>query len=67
MINWKSKLLMLLLAVLGSICSYILINQFIINLLLSQYIGIEVIVTVFHALYNYSKKSVIQSMNDPSY
>jgi uncharacterized membrane protein YfcA len=67
MINWKSRLLMFLLAILGSVCGYILINQFIINITISQYIGIEVIVTIFHGMYNYSKKTVIQSMNDSSY
>jgi hypothetical protein len=39
-------------AILGTVISYFLINEFVISISIAQYLVIEVIVTVFHALYN---------------
>lgn len=49
------RLRLLIVAVLGSVLSFLFIDSLIINLSVFQYIGIEFLITVMHQLYNYAK------------
>ena len=51
------KGLLLLIAVLGSIISYYTVNLFIVSISFMQYLTIELIITIMHALYNKAKKN----------
>jgi hypothetical protein len=46
-------------AILGSVLAYFIINVFIVPLKVWQYVAIEVLITMFHFLYN----NVIVSIN----
>lgn len=46
---------LLTIAILGSITGYVVINNFIVNVSIGQYICIEILVTVLHALYNIAR------------
>jgi hypothetical protein len=50
-------------AILGSILGYIIINSYITSMSVIQYLGIELIVTFFHGLYNYIKVSLKPTLN----
>jgi hypothetical protein len=41
-----------IIAIMGSVLAYFIINMFIIPLKVWQYIAIEVLITLFHFLYN---------------
>jgi hypothetical protein len=45
-------------AILGTVVSYFIISTFIVQLTFLKYLGIEAIVSVFHALYNSLKKQL---------
>lgn len=45
----------LLIAILGSVFSCYIISNFIVSINWKQYIGIELVITFFHFLYNYNK------------
>mgnify|MGYP003150305429 CR=1 FL=1 len=55
----KSKLLLLALAILGSLSAWALINLALIKINLFDYFIIEIIITVLHLLYNKAKKDFI--------
>lgn len=57
------KLLLLIIAILGSIFAFWFIDNFITNLNLMQYIYIELIITVSHMLYNKAKNQIVTSLN----
>lgn len=46
-----------MIAVLGSIISYYTVNLFIVSISFMQYLIIELIITIMHALYNKAKKN----------
>jgi hypothetical protein len=45
-------------AILGTVVSYFIISTYIVQLTFLKYLGIEAIVSVFHALYNSLKKQL---------
>ena len=55
----KSKLLLLALAIFGSLSAWALINLALIKINLFDYFIIEIIITVLHLLYNKAKKDII--------
>jgi len=55
----KLNVVLLFTAILGSVLGYLIIKTFIISINLTEYLAIEFIITVFHWLYNYSKKRVL--------
>lgn len=63
MINFKKKSMLFLCAVIGSFASYLLIKELIIDIKLYQYLGIEVIISIAHYLYNKLKESKIEFFN----
>lgn len=46
---------LLIIAILGSIIGYVVINNFIVSVGIGQYIAIELLVTVLHSLYNIAR------------
>ena len=52
----KAKLFMI--AILGSVIAFLLIDLFIINISVINYIFIELIITVMHSLYNIAKDQI---------
>ena len=63
MMNYKKKSMLLLCAVIGSLASYIIINHFIIDVTVYQYLGIEVVISLAHYLYNKLKESKVEFFN----
>jgi hypothetical protein len=57
----KGKLTLFGLAVLGSVMSFIVIDNWIVPMSIGHYILIEVIITAAHELYNQTKKHVLNS------
>jgi len=51
------KLMLLMIAIVGSIISYYTVNLFIVSLSFLQYFIIEIIITMMHELYNQVKKN----------
>jgi|APGre2960657373_1045057.scaffolds.fasta_scaffold371176_1 uncharacterized membrane protein len=47
---------LLSIAVIGTIIGYTVINLVIVPLSIWQYLGIELVITVLHLLYNYAKR-----------
>ena len=47
---------LLSIAVIGTIIGYTVINLVIVSLSIWQYLGIELVITVLHLLYNYAKR-----------
>lgn len=45
-------------AILGSVISYHIINWFIVPVDILGYLGIEVVLTLFHSLYNITKQQL---------
>ena len=58
----KPKLLLLALAILGSLSAWALINLALIKINLFDYFIIEIIITVLHLLYNKAKKDFIPEL-----
>ena len=58
----KSKLLLLALAILGSLSAWALINLALIKINLFDYFIIEIIITVLHLLYYKAKKDFIPEL-----
>jgi len=57
----NSKTIILsLLAIVGSIISYVIVNSFIVPVTILQYILIEIVISTLHAMYN---KAKVQSQN----
>jgi len=54
MIKYK----LLLTAILGSILGYYIINLTIVSVSVLEYIAIEVVITIFHSLYNKLKSNI---------
>lgn len=57
--NWKSRGVLLLIAVLSSLFAYVVIHNFIFPVSIWEYIIIEVMITILHLLYNISKEKTI--------
>jgi hypothetical protein len=61
--NYKKKSMLLLCAVVGSFASYIILKRFIIDVSIYQYLGIEVVISIAHYMYNKLKESKIEFFN----
>lgn len=46
---------LLIIAILGSITGYVVINNFIVSIGIGQYICIELLLTILHSLYNVAR------------
>jgi hypothetical protein len=57
----KAKLFMI--AIVGSVIAFMLIDLFIININIINYIFIELIITVMHSLYNIAKNQISNNPN----
>jgi len=53
--NIKQTVILTLIALLGSVMGFFVINIFITPLSISSYIGIELIISLLHAMYNKAK------------
>lgn len=53
--KWNKTIKLSVLAILGSIIAYFVINSFIVHVTIGQYILIEIIISILHALYNKAK------------
>jgi len=56
----KIKLLLVVLAIMGSVMGWLITDFFIISIGFGQFLLIEIIITVFHGLYNLAKKDIIK-------
>ena len=55
----KPKLILAIIAIIGSLSAWALINLALIKINLFEYFVIEIIITVLHLLYNKAKKDLI--------
>lgn len=46
-------------AVIGTILGYFIVNTFLIEISFIKYFGIELVITLMHELYNYAKRNEI--------
>ena len=53
--KWNKTIKLSVLAILGSIIAYFMVNTFIVNVTIGQYILIEIIISILHAMYNKAK------------
>jgi hypothetical protein len=52
-------------AVIGTILGYFIVNTFLIEMSFIKYFGIELVITFMHELYNYAKRIEILKYNNP--
>jgi len=57
-----TRFLLSLCAIIGSIMAFLFIKNFIIDMSFMQYIFIEVILTLSHVVYNYTKKHALENI-----
>jgi|694.fasta_scaffold00084_97 hypothetical protein len=57
----KNKKFLIALAFLGTLLGWSLTDIFIIKLSILQFIGIEILITLFHGLYNQTKLNIIKN------
>ena len=57
--NWKSRGVLLLIAVFSSLFGYVVIHNFIFPISIGEYLVIESMITILHLLYNISKEKTI--------
>ena len=57
------KLMLIIIAIVGSLCAFALVDLFILEMTIAQYIVIETIISGFHWLYNKAKKDVLTNPN----
>ena len=57
------KLMLLIVALVGSYISFVSIDKFILEISLIQYVFIEIIITMFHWLYNKVKQETVINLN----
>lgn len=51
-----------IIAVIGTVLSYYIINTFVIEISFIKYFGIELIITFMHELYNYVKRIEVKNI-----
>lgn len=51
-----------IIAVIGTVLSYYIINTFVIEISFIKYFGIELIITFMHELYNYAKRIEVKNI-----
>lgn len=57
--NWKSRGVLLLIAVFSSLFGYVVVHNFIFPISIWEYLIIESMITILHLLYNISKEKTI--------
>jgi hypothetical protein len=55
----KNKILLIVFAIIGTLISWVVTNNFIVAVSIGQFLLIELIITVMHELYNVAKKEII--------
>ena len=55
MTKTNSRLHLLFIAILGTLYGYYIINTFVVPMSFAKFFLIEVVITVLHTIYNYSK------------
>jgi hypothetical protein len=53
------RTMLLLLAILGTVLGYMSLNLFIVTVSFMQYIGIEIVLSLLHWMYNRAKQDLI--------
>jgi hypothetical protein len=57
------KFMLIIIAIVGSLCGFALVDLFILKITIVQYLFIEVIISGFHWLYNKAKKDLLTNPN----
>jgi hypothetical protein len=57
------KFMLIIIAILGSLCGFAIVDLFILKITIIQYLFIEGIISGFHWLYNKAKKDVLTNPN----
>ena len=55
--------MLIIIAILGSLCGFAIVDLFILKITIIQYLFIEGIISGFHWLYNKAKKDVLTNPN----
>jgi hypothetical protein len=55
----KNKILLIVFAIIGTVFSWVITDNFIVAVSIGQFLLIELIITVMHELYNFAKKEMI--------
>ena len=56
----KNKSVLVALAILGTTLGWLITDLLILKITLIQFIGIEIVITVFHELYNLAKLDILK-------
>jgi hypothetical protein len=56
------KGLLILMAIVGSLFAYTIVDVFIINMSIGKFLLIELIISVLHELYNYTKNRMLLNL-----
>ena len=57
------KLILIMIAIVGSACTFTFVNLFVLEVSIIQYVCIELIISGFHWLYNKAKIDVVTNSN----
>jgi len=57
------KLMLIIIAIVGSACTFAFVNLLVLEVSIIQYVFIELIISGFHWLYNKAKKDVLTNPN----
>jgi hypothetical protein len=55
----KNKVLLIVFAIIGTVISWTVTDNFIVAVNIGQFLLIELIITLMHELYNFAKKDII--------
>ncbi len=55
----KNKVLLIVFAIIGTVISWTVTDNFIVAVSIGQFLLIELIITLMHELYNFAKKDII--------
>jgi len=53
------RLYLLVIAILGTFYGYYIINTFVVPMSFAKFFLIEIVITVLHSVYNYTKKQIL--------
>ena len=59
MIKSYMRLYLLVIAILGTFYGYYIINTFVVPMSFAKFFLIEIVITVLHSVYNYTKKQIL--------
>ena len=57
--NWKSRGILVIIAVFSSLFAYVVVHKFIFPISIGEYLVIEGMITILHLLYNISKEKTL--------